>query len=122
MEDYDPYAEKTMRRSFVKGSSRIFDLSIEPTALLQPIQNLERSILRDYAPSENSAGNLSDGDEFALSDLIVRCMTYYDFMKKTWKTIYIRYFQPRSVVHDRSEFLNWRESKYFDSDRYLRKG
>eukprot|EP01048_Picozoa_sp_COSAG05_P043347 COSAG05_NODE_23928_length_255_cov_0.320513_1_plen_49_part_01 len=33
---------------------------MEPTALLQPIQNLERSIFPDYAPSENSAGKLSD--------------------------------------------------------------
>eukprot|EP01047_Picozoa_sp_COSAG01_P024490 COSAG01_NODE_1516_length_10050_cov_7.042910_2_plen_174_part_00 len=32
--------------------------SIEPTALLQPIQNLERSIFRDCAPSENSAERL----------------------------------------------------------------
>ena len=51
-----------MRRSFVKGSSRIFDLSIEPTALLQPIQNLERSMLPDYTPTENSAGKLSESN------------------------------------------------------------
>jgi hypothetical protein len=50
-----------VRRSFVKGSSRIFDLSaIEPTALLQPLQNKTPSILPDYAPSENSAGKLSE--------------------------------------------------------------
>jgi hypothetical protein len=46
--------------SIVKGLSRIFDLSIEPTALLQPIQNLERSIFRDCASLENSAGKLSE--------------------------------------------------------------
>jgi hypothetical protein len=49
-----------VRRSVVKGLSRIFDLSTEPTALLQPIQNLERSIFRDCAPLENSAGKLSE--------------------------------------------------------------
>jgi hypothetical protein len=51
-----------VRRSFVKGLSRIFDLSIEPTALLQPIQNLERSIFRDCASLENSAGKLSESN------------------------------------------------------------
>jgi hypothetical protein len=35
-------------------------IATEPTALLQPIQNLERSIFRDCAPLENSAGKLSE--------------------------------------------------------------
>jgi hypothetical protein len=51
-----------MRRSVVKGLSRIFDLSTEPTALLQPLQNKTPSILRDYAPTENSAGKLSESN------------------------------------------------------------